>query len=98
MLRSLAADAHCLGRTVQPLLHRVKNGLMLPSLYAPFFGGCAFGFQSAAGARGRLVAMQREPILDGRAPARQFLAGGATVGVFLGIINEIRLTEPPLCL
>jgi hypothetical protein len=50
MFCGLAADAHGLGRTVQPFLHRVEDGFVLPALDAPFLGSRALEFQGAAGA------------------------------------------------
>ena len=41
MFNRPAADAHAMGRTVQPLLHRLKDGLVLPTLDAALPSGRA---------------------------------------------------------
>ena len=45
-----AADAHALRRAVEPVLHGVDHGLMLPALDPAFLAGRALGLQRALGA------------------------------------------------
>ena len=96
VLCGLATDAHGLGRTVQLFLHRIEDGFVLPAPDAPFLGRRASGFQSAAGAFARPVAVQREPLLHRCGSVRQRLAGGTTIGVLLGIVDKILLAEPAI--
>lgn len=48
MLDRLAAQAHLLRLTVQPLLYRLKDRLVLPAFDAPVFTGGAAAFEGAA--------------------------------------------------
>jgi hypothetical protein len=73
MFDGLTADAHAIGRAVQPLLHRINDGLVLPTLYAALLSGRALGLERAARAFRRPVAVQVHLILDRRiAPGQQF--------------------------
>ena len=49
-----------LGRSVQPLLHRVEDGFVLPSLDAPFFGRRVLRFH-IADRRGQLGDFPKGP-------------------------------------
>jgi hypothetical protein len=60
MFCGLTSDAHTRGRSVQPLLHRVEDGFVLPSLDAPFFGRRVLRFH-IADRRGQLGDFPKGP-------------------------------------
>ena len=94
MFRGLASGAHGPGRAFQPLLHRVEDGFVLPTLDAPFLCRRALRFQRAGDAFRRPVVMQLSPCLDVRISPGQLLAGRTTVDVFARVVDEILLAEP----
>jgi hypothetical protein len=49
MFCGLVADTHGLGRAVQPLLHRVEDGFVLPTFDAPYRRKRALEFRSTTG-------------------------------------------------
>ena len=61
MFSGLASGAHGPGRAFQPLLHRVEDGFVLPTLDAPFLCRRALRFQRAGDAFRRPVVMQLSP-------------------------------------
>jgi hypothetical protein len=72
MLCGLTLDAHTLGRSVQPHLHRDEDGFVLPLLDTPFFGRRALRFHIAdrGGATGRFslgFRFRAGPSRDGQA-------------------------------
>jgi hypothetical protein len=48
MLRGPASHSHIVGLAVESVLHRLKNGFVLPACNAPIFAGCALRFDQAA--------------------------------------------------
>jgi hypothetical protein len=94
MFRGLASDAHGLKRTVQPFLHRIQDGFVLPTLDAPLLCRRALRFQRAGGALRRPVVMQLSPCLDIPISPGQRLAGRTTIDVFARVVDEILLAEP----
>src|SRR3984957_20851050 len=78
----------------QPLLHRVEDGFVLPTLDAPLLCRRALRFQRTAGALPRPVVMQLSPCLDVRISPGQLLAGRTTVDGFARVVDEILLPEP----
>jgi hypothetical protein len=64
MFCCLASRAHRLRRAIQPFLHRVEDGFVLPTLDAPLLRRRAFRFQPAGGAFRRPVVTQLQPCLD----------------------------------
>src|ERR1700722_1013275 len=77
-----------------PLLHRVEDSFVLPTLDAPLFCRRALRFQRTAGTFRRPVVMQLSPCLDIPISPGQLLAGRTTIDVFARIIDEILLAEP----
>src|SRR5437870_7937224 len=76
-----AADAHALRRAVQPVLHGVDYGLMLPALDPALLAGRALSFQRTLGALARPVAVQGHSLLRRREAPGQTLVGRTAIGV-----------------
>src|SRR5580693_9916037 len=93
-VRGLAPDAHALGRAVQPLLPRVEDGFVLPTLDPPLLCRRALRFQRTACALRRPVVMQLSPCLDIPISPGQLLAGRTTVDVFARVVDEILFAKP----
>src|ERR1700674_1035975 len=89
-----AADAHALRRAVQPVLHGVDDGLMLPALDPALLAGRALGFQRTLGALARPVAVQGHSLLRRREAPGQTLVGRTAIGVLFRDVDEVLFAEP----
>ena len=96
MLRRLTAQPHGIGVVVEPRLHRLEHGLVLPARDAAF-GPCrALGLERAGPAGARPIAAQRLAVLLAREAIGQPLAGGTAIDVIRGDIDEVLLAEAAL--
>src|ERR1700730_15145859 len=89
-----AATAHPLLRAVQPVLHGVDYGLMLPALDPALLAGRALGFQRTLGALARPVAVQGHSLLRRREAPGQTLVGRTAIGVLFRDVDEVLFAEP----
>src|SRR5256885_12707925 len=94
MFNGRAADAHALRRGVQPVLHGVDYGLMLPALDPALLAGRALGFQRTLGALARPVVVQGHSLLRRREAPSQTLVGGTAIGVLFRDVDEVLFAEP----
>ena len=94
MFDGRAADAYALRRAVQPVLHGVDYGLMLPALDPALLAGRASGFQRTLGALARPVAVQGHSLLRRREAPGQTLLSRTAIGVLFRDVDEVLFAEP----
>ena len=93
MLRSLAADTHCIGVVIEPILNSLQNGLVLPSRDASLAASRALGLERTALASGRPITAQCLTILLGCEAVGELFAGRAAIDVLSCNIDEVLLAE-----
>ena len=97
VLHRSSSHAHGIGPAVEPGLHGLDHLFMLPSFDTPLDAGGAVRLYSAAGATGwRGIAMKRQPMFEAGEASGQGFAGGAAIGISVGLVDEVLLAEAPL--
>src|SRR5664279_2719854 len=95
MLHGLAAHAHLFGIAVEPRLHGFEDSLVLPTRDPAFLARRAFVLQRARLTDARpIVAQVLATLFVGKAIGEP-LAGGTTIDIVLGDIDEVLLAETP---
>src|ERR1700678_101114 len=93
MLHGLPAHTHLVRVAVEPVLHSLKNGLVLPPRYPALLAGRALSFQGARRASRRPVAVQYLASFLGCEPIGQPLGGGTAIDIVRRKVDEVLLAE-----
>ena len=93
MLHGLAAHAHLVRVAVEPVLHRLENGLVLPPRDPALLAGRTLSLQRARLTSRRPVAAQRLAVLLVRVPVGQPLASGTAIDIIRRNVDEVLLAE-----
>jgi len=93
VLHGLAAHSHFLRVAVEPVLHSLKNGLVLPPRYPALLARRALSLQGARLTCCGPVAAQHLASFLGREPIGQPLAGRTAIDIVGRNVDEVLLAE-----
>src|SRR3546814_8166656 len=88
VLDGLPTDLHHLGPGVEPLLHAIQHGFMLPSADATLRARGALGFEHACPAHARPVAADLHCSLSGSAAVKQVIYSRTTIAVAIRVVRS----------